>query len=139
MLCITAAIVILICYSKLQTRSVLMNGNTVLTECSVFCGCAYFITFSWLMEHIQIAPVAAARSCLLSALCSSETSGCRPSYMHTRSRVCSSSAHCRTKERVENYANVTELFSCTSFFVPRTEDTNKKLRYLKDCTGAVHL
>ncbi|MEQ2173425.1 hypothetical protein GOODEAATRI_032019 [Goodea atripinnis] len=36
-----------------------------------------------LIEHFHMAPVAAARSCLLSALASSETSGFRPSWLRT--------------------------------------------------------
>lgn len=55
------------------------------------------------MEHFQIAPVAAARSCLLSALASSETSGCKPLYLRTRSRVCLSSAHYKENEKFKIY------------------------------------
>ncbi len=85
---------------------VLMRGNQVRPWVP-----AYLATFSVLMEHFQMAPVAAARSCLLSALLSREISGFRPLYLRTRSRVCLSSAHCKAKQRLKIYINACLLMS----------------------------
>ena len=53
----------------------------------------YLVTFSRLMEHFQIAPVAAASNSLFSTLNERDTKGSRPPYFRTRSRVSLSSAH----------------------------------------------
>ena len=50
-------------------------------------------TFSGLMAHFQMAPVAAANKSLFSLLPSNATRGSRPPYWRTRSRVSFSSAH----------------------------------------------
>ena len=54
---------------------------------------SYLVTFSRLMEHFQIAPVAAASNSLFSTLNERDTKGSRPPYFRTRSRVSLSSAH----------------------------------------------
>jgi len=56
----------------------------------------YLSTFSGLMAHFQIAPVAAASSSLLSEFGRRATRGSRPPYNLTRSLVALSSAHCVT-------------------------------------------
>lgn len=71
----------------------------------------YVATFSALTEHFQTAPVAAASSCLLSVLLSRETSGSRPLYRDTSSRVCFSSAHCRDTQGFQwDAPHVTHMF-----------------------------
>ena len=55
-------------------------------------------TFSGLMAHFQIAPVAAANSSLLSMLLSRPTKGSRPPFWRTISRVSFSSAHWKKKD-----------------------------------------
>ena len=62
-------------------------------------GSRYLATFSGVIEHFQIAPVAAARRSLLSTAWSSETNGSRPPNWRTRSRVLLSSAHYGRKLR----------------------------------------
>ena len=54
---------------------------------------SYLVTFSRLIEHFQMAPVAAASNSLFSILNDRDTRGSRPPYFRTRSRVSSSSAH----------------------------------------------
>ena len=56
-------------------------------------GAAYRVTFSGLIEHFQMAPVAAASNSLFSDLANNDTSGSRPPNSRTRSRVSLSSAH----------------------------------------------
>jgi hypothetical protein len=53
----------------------------------------YLATFSGVIEHFHIAPVAAARRSLFSTAWSRETKGSRPPNWRTRSRVLLSSAH----------------------------------------------
>ena len=53
----------------------------------------YLVTFSRLIEHFQMAPVAAANNSLFSTLNDNDTRGSRPPYFRTSSRVSSSSAH----------------------------------------------
>ena len=53
----------------------------------------YLVTFSRLIEHFQMAPVAAASNSLFSTLNDRDTRGSSPPYLRTRSRVSSSSAH----------------------------------------------
>ena len=50
-------------------------------------------TFSLLLEHFQIAPVAAASSFLFSLIVRYLTNGSKPPYLRIKSRVSLSSAH----------------------------------------------
>ena len=54
---------------------------------------SHLVTFSRLIEHFQMAPVAAASNSLFSTLNDKDTRGSRPPYFRTSSRVSLSSAH----------------------------------------------
>ena len=63
------------------------------TRCSMVLSCWKRWTFSGLMAHFQMAPVAAVNSSLLSVSQMSSSSGSSPPYLRIRSRVSFSSAH----------------------------------------------
>ena len=86
------------------------------TNISIHFSCWNRSTFSGLMAHFQMAPVAAANNSLLSVFCRSDTIGSSPPYCRTKSRVSFSSAHYGKVEDKDIGINSYILFCIRSMF-----------------------
>lgn len=70
---------------------------------------SHLVTFSRLIEHFHMAPVAAASNSLFSTLNDKDTRGSRPPNFRTSSRVSLSSAHWKQVEKKKNQVTSSRL------------------------------
>ena len=72
---------------------------------------SHLVTFSRLIEHFHMAPVAAASNSLFSTLNDKDTRGSRPPNFRTSSRVSLSSAHWKQVKKKKNQVTSSRLSS----------------------------